>query len=126
MLVHHHLVVRALVKYPPTQTNIIEGWLNAMIKDIGMNVLYGPKAMYSQKEGNAGLTAFAIIDTSHIALHCWDEEDPGVLQLDVYSCAPFELDTILEYISIFDPLHVDHKFLDRTHDFIKDFDRHTL
>ena len=89
-----------------------------MIEDIGMNVLYGPKAIYSEKEGNRGLTAFAIIDTSHIALHSWDEESPGMIQLDVYSCAEFEKDTIFNSLKEFSPVHIDYKFLDRSGDFI--------
>lgn len=84
-----------------------------------MNVLYGPKSIYCLKEGNAGMTAFAIIDTSHIVLHTWDEETPAVLQLDVYSCSQFEISTVLDAIKKFSPTHVDYKFLDRTNHFIQ-------
>ena len=38
--------------------------------------------------GNRGVTAFAIIETSHIAMHIWDEPNPALVQLDVYTCAP--------------------------------------
>ena len=47
--------------------------------------------------GNKGLTAFAIIETSHIAMHIWDEP-VALLQLDVYlfrnetnKCYPLEV-----------------------------------
>lgn len=84
-----------------------------------MNTLYGPKAIYSTKEGNAGMTAFAIIDTSHICFHSWDEEYPGIIQLDVYSCAKFDKKDVFELLREFEPLTMDWKFLDRTTDFIK-------
>ncbi len=118
MLVHHHLVVKSLVKNPPKDEETMEYWLKQLIKAIGMNILYGPKAIYSYKEFNRGMTAFAIIDTSHIVLHSFDETDPADLQLDVYSCAEFSIDTIFDAMKIFDPTHIDYKVLDRTGDFI--------
>lgn len=118
MLVHHHLVVKASVNRPPQDEAFMVEWLTKLIKDIGMNVLYGPKAIYSTKEFNRGMTAFAIIDTSHIAMHSWDETDPGIMQLDVYSCAEFDKNTIFSAMKVFEPIHINHKFLDRTGDFI--------
>lgn len=114
MLVHHHLIVTAGITKPPTNEEAIEYWLEKLIFDIDMNVLYGPKAIYCEKEGNRGMTAFAIIDTSHICLHTWDEEYPAKLQLDVYSCAPFEVDTIVAALKNFNAVNIEYKFLDRT------------
>jgi len=37
--------------------------------------------------GNQGLTSVTIIETSHIAVHVWDEVSPALMQMDVYSCA---------------------------------------
>lgn len=119
MLVHHHLVVRAEIEKPPLDEGAVSVWLSELIKNINMNVLYGPKAIYCEKEGNRGMTAFAIIDTSHIALHTWDEHKPYIIQLDVYSCAPFEKSVIWEALYEFAPTHIDYKFMDRTSNFIE-------
>jgi S-adenosylmethionine/arginine decarboxylase-like enzyme len=116
MLVHHLLVVNARINNPPNDPIFITEWIKKLVADIGMKILDGPYALYHHAPGNRGLTAVTIIETSHIALHIWDEDQPGVLRLDVYSCAEFEIDTILKAIEQFDPTHVDYKFLDRTGD----------
>lgn len=118
MLVHHLLVVNARLNKPPVDPEYIQRWKKKLVEDIGMKILMGPFAVYSDMEGNRGLTAVTIIETSHIALHVWDEEAPATLRLDVYSCAEFNIDTILAAIEEFEPTHVDYKFLDRTGDFI--------
>ncbi len=118
MLVHHLLVINARVKDPPTDPVYIKAWKEKLVSDIGMKILDGPHAMYHDMPGNRGLTAVTIIETSHIALHVWDEDEPGLLRLDVYSCAEFKIDTILEAIQEFNPTLIDYKFLDRTGDFI--------
>jgi S-adenosylmethionine/arginine decarboxylase-like enzyme len=118
MLVHHLLVVNARITNPPTDPVFITEWKKKLVEDIGMKILMGPYAVYSEVTGNRGLTAVTIIETSHIALHIWDEDEPGILRLDVYSCAEFDIDTILKAIEQFNPTHVDYKFLDRTGDVI--------
>ena len=45
-----------------------------LIKDIGMKLMFGPEVRYVRQEGNEGLTAVAIIETSHVALHVWDKQ----------------------------------------------------
>lgn len=116
MLVHHLLVVNARIKKPPVDPVLITEWKKKLISDIGMNLLSGPHALYHDMPGNRGLTAVSVIDTSHICLHVWDEPEVGVLRLDVYSCAKFDINTVLDSIKEFEPVHVDWKFLDRTDD----------
>jgi S-adenosylmethionine/arginine decarboxylase-like enzyme len=65
------------------------------------------------KPGNRGLTAVVVIETSHIALHCWDEEKPGLLQLDVYTCGPLNEKVIFDEVKKFDPVSIEYKYLDR-------------
>lgn len=84
-----------------------------------MKILMGPYSVYSDMVGNKGLTSVAIIETSNICLHCWDEDNPGLLQLDVYSCSAFDINDILNSIKEFEPTHIDYKFLDRTGGFIE-------
>jgi S-adenosylmethionine/arginine decarboxylase-like enzyme len=118
LLVHHHLVVRAELSAPPTDPTYITIWKKKLVEAIGMKILMGPYATYSDMLGNRGLTVATVIETSHIVLHVWDEESPGLMQLDVYSCAEFDRQTIFDAIQEFVPTKIDYKFLDRTGDFI--------
>ena len=87
-----------------------------------MKELYGPVASYCKMEGNRGITAFAIIETSHIAMHIWDESNPSLVQLDVYSCSDFDPITVFDHLSIMEPVKKDFKFLDRENEFIQVLD----
>jgi S-adenosylmethionine/arginine decarboxylase-like enzyme len=64
-------------------------------------------------EGNRGLTAFAIIETSHIAMHIWDEVSPALCQLDVYTCSEMDPNQVLPFLEVMEPTKVEYKFLDR-------------
>ena len=116
--VHKHFILRAEVKDPPRQRDqlLIKNWVLRLIKDIGMQVMAGPEVRYVTKEGNEGLTAVAIIETSHIALHVWDKADPPLVQLDVYTCGPFKPGIVLKYIQEFHPTKIQWKYLDRETD----------
>jgi S-adenosylmethionine/arginine decarboxylase-like enzyme len=119
-LIHHeHIVLRAEVNKPPRDTAFVDIWLRSLVEVLGMKILMGPYAVYSEMSGNRGLTAACIIETSHIVLHAWDEELPGMLQLDVYSCSEVDPQLILNAIKVFEPTHVDYKFLNRKDKFIK-------
>lgn len=117
-LVHQHLIIRAEVENAPKCTMSIEVWLRNLIEKLGMKIMMGPYAAYSTMEGNRGLTAAAIIETSHVVLHAWDECSPNIIQLDVYSCAPVDIQVVLDALSEYRPVHVDYKFLDREQKFI--------
>ena len=65
--------------------------------------------------GNRGLTGLVVIETSHISQHCWDESDPGLMQLDVYTCEDLQTEVIFEEIKQFGSVKIEYKFLDREH-----------
>ena len=113
ILEHKHIIIRAEVSEPIIKRNKAIKFLNRIIKAIGMKAMYGPTATYCKMEGNRGVTAFAIIETSHVALHIWDEVDPGLVQLDVYSCSDFEPKKILDILQELKPTKIEHKYLDR-------------
>lgn len=119
MLAHKHLVVRAEVDKPIVNKNKAIKFLRSLIKKIKMKPMYGPTASYCKMVGNRGITAFAIIETSHIAMHIWDESSPALVQLDVYSCSDFDSKTVFEHIEPMNPTHIDYKFLDREEKFIE-------
>jgi len=110
---HKHLIVRAEVKKPPTDQKWAHAWLTELVSKIGMQICQGPITTYLNVPGNRGLTGIVIIETSHIALHCWDETDPGLLQLDVYTCGPLPTEIIFNEIKQFEPVKIEYKFLDR-------------
>lgn len=76
----------------------------------------GPYAVYSDMEGNAGLTAVTIIETSHIALHVWDEVNPALMQLDVYTCSTLDINDVFSAIEFWGPTKIEYKYIDREHD----------
>lgn len=115
MLVHKHLIVRAEIKKPPTEETEAVAWVKQLIDDIGMKVLMGPYAKYLDVVGNRGLTVAAIIETSHVAVHVWDESDPALMQLDVYTCGALDTNIIFEHLKQFDPTKIEYKYLDREH-----------
>ena len=122
MLKHKHLIVRSTVNKPITNKGKARTFLRSLIKKINMKPLYGPVASYCKMKGNRGITAFAIIETSHIAMHIWDESNPSLVQLDVYSCSNFDPITVFDHCKVMDPVKTDFKFLDRENEFIQVLD----
>ena len=117
LLKHKHLLIRAEVKNPPKTEEQIINWMNNLIAKIDMNILAGPYASKVSKKGNKGISGVAIIDTSHVGIHTWDETDPALEQLDVYSCKEFNKIDVLSCIEEFDPITVDYKYFDRENNF---------
>ena len=115
VLEHKHLIVRAELNDAPYNATDIKLWMHTLVDKIGMNILMGPYAVYSDMEGNAGLTAVTIIETSHIALHVWDEVTPALMQLDVYTCSTLDINDVFESIQEWQPTKIEYKYIDREH-----------
>ena len=112
--VHKHLIIRAEANRVPTDEEQLTEWLKDFIDSIHMKILMGPYVKYCNVEGNRGITGIAVIETSHIAIHVWDEPNPALMQIDVYSCAEFDVDEIANKIkSDFDVVKLDYKYLNR-------------
>jgi S-adenosylmethionine/arginine decarboxylase-like enzyme len=116
ILEHKHLIIRAELKNPPKCAEAIQDWMKLLVDKIGMKILMGPYAVYSDMVGNQGLTAVTIIETSHIAMHVWDEVNPALMQLDVYTCSKLNVDDVFLALSDFMPVNVEFKYIDREHD----------
>lgn len=116
---HKHLIIRAEVNQPPDDTKVIDQWMSQLVEKIGMKILMGPFSAYCDVPGNRGLTSVTIIETSHIALHVWDEFAPGLMQLDVYTCSTLDPYEVIEAIADFYPVKVEMKYLDREHDLVE-------
>jgi S-adenosylmethionine/arginine decarboxylase-like enzyme len=98
---------------------VTEEWMPRLIDRIGMKILMGPYATYCEMPGNKGLTAVTIIETSHIALHIWDEMNPALLQLDVYTCGSLDPYDVVDSIQEMDPVCIEMKYLDREHNLVE-------
>jgi S-adenosylmethionine decarboxylase len=112
-LVHKHVIIRAEVLSPPTDEKLVSDSVKDLIERIGMKLLMGPYAKYVTMPGNRGLTVAAIIETSHIVMHTWDECNPAMIQLDVYTCGPFDPEIVFDWLKQYMPTHIDHKYIDR-------------
>ena len=118
---HKHLIVRADIGWCPQEEDLnkISDWIRSLIKKIDMKLLAGPYTTYVNEKGNKGMTSVAIIETSHIALHIWDEADPGLFQLDIYSCKSIDIKSAISFFKkSFKIVKLSYKFLDRTNDLI--------
>ena len=113
MLIHRHLIVRALVADPPRDCAAVDTWLCELCELIGMRLLAGPITARVEDVGNQGVTGVCIISTSHIAIHVWDETDPAVIQLDVYTCAALDPQLVIGHLDQFSPVNIDTHYLDR-------------
>ena len=114
LLIHKHLIIRAEVNNPPKDVDTLTEWFKSFIDSINMKIMLGPYVAYCNNEGNRGITGVAVIETSHIAMHVWDEPVPALMQFDVYSCADFDPYKIADKIKEdFDVVKIDYKFLNR-------------
>lgn len=98
---HKHLLLRGFISNAPTSEQIVIDWLRDFVGRIGMKVVQGPFASMITEEGNRGLTASVMIETSHIAFHIWDEMDPSLIQFDLYTCSELNVNYVLDTISSF-------------------------
>ena len=110
---HKHLIIRAEVNHPITSEKELKRWLRKLVKKIDMNIIKGPYTAYVSKEGNRGITGVVMIETSHIAIHVWDEISPALVQCDVYSCADFSSNEVLTEFVDMEVVKIDHMMLDR-------------
>ena len=121
MIEHKHLLIRAEVLDCPKKDEMgyVLSWMTSLITSINMKLMQGPNISYVDQKGNRGITCMALIETSHIVLHIWDETEPGLFQLDVYSCKSFDMGIVIKSLNdSFKINKLQYKFLDRKSDFI--------
>ena len=114
LLVHKHLIIRAEAVKPPTDVEKLTTWLKEFIESINMKIMMGPYVKYCEMEGNRGITGIAVIETSHIVMHVWDEPHPALMQFDIYSCGEFNHTEICKKIMDDFEIHkIEYKYLNR-------------
>lgn len=97
MPLHNHLLLNGLIADPPgpEDEQNIKDWLEVLVREIDMKKVAGPISCYVKSEGNVGMTAGVLIETSHIAMHIWNEPNPARIQFDLYTCSTLPLQTVL-------------------------------
>jgi len=96
MALHNHVLINGYTLLPPTNEKQTIAWMQQLVDSIGMKTIQGPFASYVTKEGNRGLTATVMIETSHIAMHVWDETDPAFMQFDLYTCSTLPVEQVIK------------------------------
>lgn len=121
MIFHKHLLVNAKVNNPMKSEEEAVNFLTGLVKTINMKIIKGPFASYVEVEGNRGLTAIVMIETSHIAFHIWDEPSPALLQFDLYTCGELKHYGVINIIKDkFDVVSYDYMLLDRAKGFVNE------
>ena len=119
MIYHKHLLVNAKVINPMNTEEEGINFLKFLVDQIDMKIIKGPFASYVNVEGNRGLTAMVMIETSHIAFHIWDEKDPALIQFDLYTCGELELDKAMTtFKKYFTVVEYDYVLFDRENGFV--------
>ena len=110
MALHNHILLNGHVKNPPKDIEATKDWLRQLVEDIDMKLIQGPYASYVEAAGNRGLTAAVMIETSHIALHVWDEDTPALIQFDLYTCSTLPVMKVIESVNKFMGL-LDYRYM---------------
>ena len=116
---HKHLIVRAEVLNPPSDENLVSEHVSNLIDRLDMKILMGPYAKYVNMTGNRGLTVATVIETSHVVMHTWDESDPAIIQLDVYTCGDLDPQIVFDWLEQYQPIKKQFKYLDREFDIVE-------
>ena len=118
MLQHKHLLLNATIKTPIRDTAEAIAFLENLVTSIDMKIVQGPFASYVEAEGNRGVTAIVMIETSHIAFHIWDEKEPAEMKFDLYTCGALAPAAVLQKVDEqFGLIHADWMVLDREEGF---------
>ena len=98
---HLQQIIIGQVTKPPTDVEVVKQFMRDLVESIGMKRLIEPQAIYVEAVGNRGMTSCVLIETSHIAWHVWDEQTPGLLQFDLYTCGELVPNQVLEIVKDF-------------------------
>ena len=122
MLKHKHLILALDCKYPPKDAEEMNAFISFLIKRVDMSIakaptlLSNPMSYYCAAPGNEGVTGVGILETSHTAIHSWDNEFPAKVQVDLYSCKEFDIPFVISLCNSFGIIRGSYLVLDRDTD----------
>lgn len=115
MALHNHLLLNGHINNAIVDESEIVSWMANLVEKIGMKIIQGPYASYVTKEGNRGITCTVMIETSHVAVHIWDEEDPALMQFDLYTCSTLPVELVIQDLKeTFDMVDYQYMVLERS------------
>lgn len=103
-------------------------WMNDLIKSLDMKVVLPPRFYYVHTKGNEGWTGGCNIETSHMAIHIWDNPEPDwvdnqqakLMKGDLYTCGNLNSEQIqlfIDSVSWLKPIKIDYAVIDRSKNF---------
>ena len=120
MIEHKHLILKGTMR-KPVKTKEVNTWLIKLVELLDMKLIktfpHNPAVAHYKGE-NPGVTACALITTSHIVLHTWDETLD--FQLDVYSCKEYSPKEVEKHCKKIGLLIDDKRFFDRKYNIVDD------
>jgi S-adenosylmethionine/arginine decarboxylase-like enzyme len=116
---HLHLIVKAYCNKPPLKTDELNNWFTRLVEKVRMKVIAGPTSVYVDEPGNEGVTGTVTLATSHASLHCWEKDNPAMIQFDIYSCSCFTAEEVINHLNEFDLVSYSYIFIDRNSDDMK-------
>lgn len=118
MIQHKHLIINGRIGNPFLEEQDAIDFLTRLVVSIDMKIIKGPFAHYVEAEGNRGMTATVMIETSHIAFHIWDEKDPAEIKFDLYTCGSLDAGQVLQLLDQeLNFSHIEWVLFDREHGF---------
>jgi S-adenosylmethionine/arginine decarboxylase-like enzyme len=118
MIQHKHLLLNATIRKPMKNSDEAIIFLKELVESIDMKIIKGPFAEYVEAEGNRGVTAVVMIETSHIAFHIWDEKNPAEIKFDLYTCGSLDSALVLQKLdNQFGFIQTQWMIFDRENDF---------
>ena len=97
---HKHVIFKCKLSNPPTTELQIHRWLEAVIDNINMKMFLGPYVKRCETAGNKGITGICVLETSHCAIHTWDNIDQPYAQIDLYSCKEFDKKVVIDSLKV--------------------------
>lgn len=119
MIEHKHLILKGIMNKSLKKGDVYN-LLNDMVDVLGMELIQGvrtnPNVGY---EGGdyPGVTGCALITTSHIILHTWDETMD--FQFDCYSCKDFNPDEVIVELMTWGLMTEHKKYFDREYKIVE-------